>query len=112
MNKKEFVASLTIVGPFSKWSNITPKCDKTLQDRKGIGVGIIHRTISTDLGKYGIVYIVLFIDETLSQRTPRANVFSINEIEKEGFESILHKIGKKTMINILYKSSRIDPVEV
>lgn len=104
------MASLTIVGPYKEWFEIASLCDKSFQDEAGIGVGILNRTISTDLGKYRISYILLYLDKAISHRIRRSNIIHLDQIKKEGLEEVLHKIGKKTIINILHKSSKIEQV--
>ena len=112
MGTKEFMASVTILGSFKEWPSIAAFCDKTIQNDSGLGVGIINRTILTDLGNYRISYVLLYVDKAISHKIRRNNIVSIDQVKQEGLEAILHTIGKKTIINILLKSSKMNSVGV
>jgi hypothetical protein len=103
----KFATSIAIIGDLSNdWERIKCYCDQSASDNAGIAVGILSRTIGTDFGLFLVKFILLFIDKSLTSQLKPAFRFSMYEIEKEGVEEILLRVGKKVIINAYLKTPK------
>ncbi|MFX0015670.1 MAG: hypothetical protein ACFFB2_12110 [Promethearchaeota archaeon] len=94
----KFVTSLAIIGDsFDQWKNIKKLCDQSTQSY-GLGLGILSRTIETDLGYFPVKFLVIFIEKKFTHNIKPTFKFTMNEITNEGIENILTRIGRKTII--------------
>jgi hypothetical protein len=100
---KQIVVRLSIIGPFSQWPDFQKYCDDSISDASGVSVGIVSRLIKTDLGTYPVKFILFFLGDNIYHHIRPINRYKVQEIKKEGFETVLNKLGKKTIINIHLK---------
>ncbi|MHA2226533.1 MAG: hypothetical protein ACXAC8_15090 [Candidatus Hodarchaeales archaeon] len=102
-----FVTSIGIIGSFSdEWGKIKEYCEQSSQDSSGIGVGIIKRVIKSDIGEFPVKFLVLFIDQRINYTSKQSFQFTMKDILEEGFEEVLTRIGRKTVIKVLRREKR------
>lgn len=100
---------MAIIGDLDdQWPEIKELCDQSTTDDSGVGVGILTRRISTDIGqKYDVKYLLLFVDQKLYHNLKPTFRYSMKEIKQVGIENILMRIGRKTIINAQRKMDRV-----
>ncbi|MFX0210859.1 MAG: hypothetical protein ACFFDT_33075 [Candidatus Hodarchaeota archaeon] len=103
----KFATSIAIMGNLSEdWERIKHYCDQSASDNAGIAVGILSRKIGTDFGSFLVKFILLFIDKSLTSQVKPTFRFSMSEIEQEGVEEILLRVGTKVIINAYLKTPK------
>ncbi len=100
---KQIVVRLSIVGPFTQWPNFQSYCDESISDASGVSVGIVSRIIKTDWGSHSVKFVLLFLGDNIYHHIRPTHRYTVQEINKEGFENILNDIGRRTIINIHLK---------
>jgi len=93
------VTSLAIIGDsFDQWSKIKTHCDQSTEDNSGLGIGILSRTIETNLGVFKVKYLLLFVDQKFIYNIKPTFQFTMKQLIEEGFDNVLTRIGRKTII--------------
>ncbi len=100
---------MAIIGDLvNQWPGIKELCDQSTTDDSGVGVGILTRKITTDFGqKYNVKFLLLFVDQKLYHNLKPTFRYTMKEITQEGFENVLMKIGRKTIINAQRKLDKV-----
>nr|UCE14925.1 MAG: hypothetical protein JSV04_07025 [Candidatus Heimdallarchaeota archaeon] len=106
MNK--VVTSLAIIGDsFDQWVKLKEQCDQSTEDKSGLAAGILTRTYDTQFGNFTVKFLLLFVNKKLPHNLKPTFRFTMKELMDEGLESILAKIGHKTIINAQRKLSAL-----
>ncbi|MFX1284277.1 MAG: hypothetical protein ACFFB5_11510 [Promethearchaeota archaeon] len=105
MKYTNLVTSLAIIGDsFDQWPEIKEYCEQSTQDNSGLGIGILSRTIETNLGNFTVKYLLLFVDKKFAHNIKPTFQFTMKQIIEEGFDNVITRIGKKTIIRAQKKA--------
>lgn len=107
MRLNKLVTSLAIIGDsYDQWFKLKEQCEQSTEDESGLAAGILTRTFDTNFGNFTVKYLLLFVDKKLPHNLKPTFRFTMKELMDEGMESILEKIGRKTIINAQRKLSK------
>ena len=107
MHSAQLVTSLAIIGEsFDQWQQIKELCEQSTDDSSGLAAGILSRRIEMDLGSFTVKYLILFIDQKFAHNIKPTFRYTMDQIMKEGIESILTTIGRKTFIRAQMKNKQ------
>ncbi len=103
---KQIVVKFSVMGQFTQWPYFQKYCEKSISDSTEISVGIITKSITTEFGIYTVKFVLLFLGENISHHLKPAYQYTVDEVFKEGFDNLLTRLGKKTIVNIRLKQQQ------